>query len=286
MNDESVENAIEADSLDHGYEENKVLRNLSFSVAKGGFFIVIGPNGSGKTTLLKVVSGIEKPEKGSLRILGKPVERYSRKSLARTVAFVPQMAAVDFPFTAGEVVAMGRSPHKGLLGLDDARDREVAAQSMEFTGVEHLANRKLDKLSGGEQQRVFIARAICQEPEVILLDEPTAALDLAHQVRVMDLMERLQKEKGVTIVMVSHDINLACMYAQTLLLLKDGEVVSIGSPEKVLTFDTLEKAYGCTLLVDRSPLGDFPRVTPVPKRIIEETFRKFSSRKNDSTETV
>lgn len=277
MKERRLENAIEVDCLDHGYEKNEVLNNLSFKVPKGGFFIVIGPNGSGKTTLLKVLSGIEKPARGTLRVLGKPIERYSRKSLARAVALVPQMTAVDFPFTAGEVVGMGRAPHKGLLGLDSARDREIVWQSMEFTEVRHLATRKLDQLSGGEQQRVFIARAICQEPEIILLDEPTASLDLAHQVRVMDLMEQFQKDRGVTVVMVSHDINLACMYAQTLLLLKDGVIVSIGPPENVLTFDTLEKAYGCTILVDKSPLGAFPRVTPVPKRIIEETSVKFSS---------
>ena len=137
---------------------------------------------------------------------------------------------------------------------------------MIFTEVEHLAARKLDQLSGGEQQRVFIARAICQEPEILLLDEPTASLDLAHQVRIMDLMERLRIEKGITIVMVSHDINLAAMYGSQLLLLRDGQIVCMGAPEEIINFKTLEETYGCKLLVDESPLGGFPRITLVPGR--------------------
>jgi iron complex transport system ATP-binding protein len=132
--------------------------------------------------------------------------------------------------------------------------------------LENLAHRKLDHLSGGEQQRVFIARAICQEPDIILLDEPTASLDLAYQVRIMDLMEKLKTEKGITVVMVSHDVNLAAMYADHLMLLHKGQLVCQGLPDEVLTYKTLEEAYGCTLLVDESPLGNFPRVTLVPRK--------------------
>lgn len=165
---------------------------------------------------------------------------------------------------------MGRSPHLGVLGLERKEDMELARQALAFTGMEHLAGRKLYQLSGGEQQRAFIARAICQQPQIMLLDEPTASLDLAHQVRVMDLMEKLKEEKGVTVIMVSHDVNLAAMYGDQLLLLKAGEIVSQGPPEEVLTFETLEKAYDCTLLVDKSPLGKLPRVTLVPGKYLTE----------------
>ncbi len=265
--------AIEAVDISYDYRDQRVLRNLSFFVSKGEFFIIIGPNGSGKTTLMKVLAGIEKPAEGTLYISGKSIDGYRRKSLARTLAMAPQISAVDFPFKVADVVLMGRSPHKGLLGFDSPSDLQIARQAMAFTEIEHLAGRQLDQISGGELQRVLIARAICQEPEIILLDEPTASLDLAHQVRIMDLMEQLQKEKEVTVVMVSHDINLACMYADTLLLIKDGKIVSIGPPASVLTYETLEKAYGCTLLVDQNPLGDFPRITLVPKRLL---FRNIS----------
>ena len=165
---------------------------------------------------------------------------------------------------------MGRSPYQGTLGLEKDGDVEKAEQAIDFTGVAHLADRKLNALSGGERQRVFIARAICQEPEIMLLDEPTASLDLAHQIRIMDLMEKLQQEKKITVVMVSHDLNLAAMYGTKLLLLNQGKVAELGLPEDVLTFKTLEEAYGCTLLVDENPLGRFPRVNLVPGKFIKK----------------
>jgi iron complex transport system ATP-binding protein len=167
-----------------------------------------------------------------------------------------------------ETVLMGRAPHQNALGLPQATDIETARQAMEITEVTHLAHRKLDQLSGGEQQRVFIARALCQEPEIILLDEPTASLDLSHQVRVMDLMEKLKIEKGVTVVMVSHDVNLAAMYGDKLLLLMNGAIASQGLPHEVLTYQNLEQTYGCKVLVDQNPLGKSPRVTPVPKKFL------------------
>jgi len=263
--------AITTTDLSYTYGNQPVLENLSFSVREGSLHVIIGPNGSGKTTLLKTIAGILKSPRGSIRIFDKPSHTYSRRNLARTVALVEQLAPVDFPFTALEVVLMGRSPHLGALGIEQKSDLRIAHQALAFTGVDHLAQRKLDQLSGGEQQRVFIARAICQEPKVMLLDEPTASLDLAHQVRVMDLMEKLRDEKGVTIVMVSHDVNLAAMYGDELLLLKEGCLVSTGPPESVLTFETLEEAYGCTLLVDESPLGKMPRVTLVPSRFLKRS---------------
>jgi iron complex transport system ATP-binding protein len=182
------------------------------------------------------------------------------------MAYVPQLFPTDFPFTVTEVVLMGRSPHLGMLGLEQKKDFEIARQALAFTGTAHLSNRKLNQLSGGERQRVLIARAICQQPQVLLLDEPTASLDLAHQVRIMDLMARLGSDKGTTIVMVSHDVNLAAMYGDRLLLLKEGRIVSLGPPNSVLTSQNLEAAYGCPLLVDESPLGEFPRVTPIPQK--------------------
>ncbi len=265
-----MKTVIQTDRLSHSYGSQSVLRKVTFSVKQGDFFIIIGPNGSGKTTLLKVISGLEKRQSGTVNIFGRPGTSYTRKALAKTIALVQQLSSVDFPFTALEVVLMGRSPHLGMLGIEQKADVEIALQALEFTGVAHLSDRNLDQLSGGEQQRVFIARAICQEPEIMLLDEPTASLDLAHQIRVMDLMEKLKEEKGVTVVMVSHDVNLAAMYGSRLLLLKEGQIVSHGSPAEVLTFDTLEEAYGCTLLVDKNPLGDLPRVTLVPGKYLAE----------------
>ena len=269
--------AIQATSLHAAYGPLSVLQDVSFSVPKGKFFIVIGPNGSGKTTLLKILSAISPFQRGKLEIAGIPIKKHSRKSLARIIALVPQTVPEDIPFTVRELVLMARSPHMGLLGLEGDHDIQLAEEAMAFTGVEALADRKMDQLSGGERQRAFIARAICQEPQIILLDEPTASLDLAHQVRVMDLMEELRTEKGLTIVMVSHDINLAAMYANYLMLLKDGRIVKIGRPSEVLTFKTLEEAYECPLLVDESPLGNFQRVTLVPQKFINSELQASDS---------
>jgi iron complex transport system ATP-binding protein len=264
-----MKSSVQATSIHAAYGTRPVLQDVSFSIARGEFFIVIGPNGSGKTTLLKILSAITPFQSGSLEIAGTSMEKYSRKSLARIMALVPQSVPEDLPFTVRELILMARSPRMGLLGLESDRDIQLAEEAMAFTGVEALADRKMDQLSGGERQRAFIARAICQEPQIILLDEPTAALDLSHQVRIMDLMEKLRMEKGLTIVMVSHDINLAAMYGNRLMLLKKGQIVRIGLPGEVLTFKTLEEAYECPLLVDESPLGNFQRVTLVPQKFID-----------------
>ena len=272
--------ALSISKLTHSYGKRITLEDLSFSVRKGEFFIIIGPNGSGKTTLMKVSAGIEKYQKGRIDIFDKSDRRYSRKELARVVAYVPQTFPVDFPFTVKEVVMMGRSPHLGMLGFERDHDQKITEAAMSFTGIDGLAERKMDRISGGERQRAIIARAICQEPRIILLDEPTASLDLAHQIRIMDLMERLKEEKGVTIVMVSHDVNLAALYADTLLILKEGLSVGMGPPREVLTFENLEKAYGCILLVDQSPLGALPRITPVPRKFIQVSREKKQPQAN------
>ncbi len=276
-----MKTSIHAASLHAVYGSLPVLQDISFSVFSGEFFIVIGPNGSGKTTLLKILSAINPFKSGDLQIAGTPITKYARRALARIMALVPQSVPEDLPFTVRELILMARTPRMGLLGLERDKDIQLAEEAMAFTGVEVLADRKMDQLSGGERQRVFIARAICQEPQIILLDEPTAALDLAHQVRVMDLMEKLREEKGLTIVMVSHDINLAAMYGNRLMLLKKGRIVKMGRPSEVLTFETLEKAYECPLLVDESPLGNFQRVTLVPKKFINAELQAMATEKTD-----
>lgn len=256
--------AIDIRNLSHAYGNQKVLGDLSFQIEKGEFFIIIGPNGSGKTTSLKLMAGLEKAVSGSIRIHGKLIGEYGRKSLARIMALVPQMQETDFPFSVEEIVLMGRSPHMGLLGFESEKDRQAVKRATAFTAVDHLLDRKLSQISGGERQRVFLARAICQEPDIILLDEPTAALDLAHQVRIMDLMESLKKDRSVTVIMVSHDINLAAHYAGRMLLLKDGRALAMGAPKDIVKAEAIKAAYGCDVVVDESPLGQIPRIIPIP----------------------
>ncbi|MCE5243538.1 MAG: ABC transporter ATP-binding protein [Desulfobacteraceae bacterium] len=256
--------AVETRRLCVFYGKSRVLEDVGFSVREGEFFVIIGPNGSGKSTLVKALSGVCGPATGEIFICGSPLKAYSRKALARAVSVVPQVQPVAIPFTAAEVVLMGRNPHLGLLGVEKREDFQIAERAMSFTGASALAGREFERLSIGERQRVLIARAICQESRIVMLDEPTASLDPAHQVQIMELLDRLRREKGTTILMVSHDLNLAALYADRLLLMKRGTGAGMGTPREVLTRETLEEAYGCRLFVDENPSREVPRITLVP----------------------
>lgn len=256
---------IEIRNVSLQYGSSDVVRDVSVQIEEGEFFVIIGPNGAGKTTLLKSITGLHHLTAGEILLRQKSVTKYSRKELARSLAMVPQHINAEFPFTVAETVIMGRYPHLGLLAVEGKHDLEIAEQAMAFTEVLHLADRRLGQLSGGERQRVIIARAICQQSKVLLLDEPTASLDPAHQLRIMDLMERLRQQEQITIIMVSHDLNLASAYADRLLLLNEGRVAALGTPNEVLSGDTLEQSYGCRLHVDEHPLLGTPRVSLLPR---------------------
>jgi iron complex transport system ATP-binding protein len=266
-------NAVLANNLSHHYADKKVLRQVSLQIPAGEFFMIIGPNGSGKTTLQKILAGLLEPTAGSVTLFGKPLSLFKRRELAGTVAVVPQGEPTDIPFCVEEIVLMGRAPALGITRLESEKDHEITRQAMGFTEVTHLAKRRLDQLSGGERQRVLIARALCQQPRIILLDEPTAALDPAHQIRIMDLMEKLRQEHGMTVIMISHDLNLASLYGDRILLLHEGRVAALGTAQEVLTYELLEQVYGCVLLVDKGQLDDSIRVSPVPGRLLKKHQR-------------
>ena len=257
---------ISVKGLDLCYGKQRVLRDITMQVRRGEFYLIIGPNGSGKTSLLKALANLLPKACGELEILGRPLADYTRRQLAVRLAVVPQQISMDFPFTVADTVLMGRAPHLGLLQIEGEVDHVFAREAMRFTEVTHLAGRRLDQLSGGERQRVIIARALCQQPEIILLDEPTASLDPAHQIRIMDLMERLRAEKGTTVIMVSHDLNLASLYGDRLLLLSNGGVEMVGPPHEVLIAERLAACYGCAMRVEKNTLDGKPRVIPVPHK--------------------
>ncbi len=261
-----MNNILDIRNISLNYRNKIILSDVSCEVKRGEFFVIIGPNGAGKTSLLKILAGLQKAQQGSVLIKGKNISAYTRRSLSKTMAIVPQQIEIGFPFSVTETVIMGRTPHLGILGMESEKDFAIAQEAMAFTEVTHLAERKLFQLSGGELQRVIIARAICQQPDIILLDEPTTALDPAHQLKIMDLMEKFRREHGTTIIMVSHDLNLASMYSDRLLLLKEGRVVKTGTPKTVLHKKLLEESYGCEMEIDESPLGQVARVTPVPDK--------------------
>lgn len=255
--------ALKLTGVEVKFADVRVVGPLDLEVRQGGYFVIIGPNGSGKTTLLRAMAGLVKAA-GRVEILGSPLVRVSRSRLACTAAYLAQFQPEDLPFTVYETVLLGRAPRLGLFGGEGQADREAAERAMVMAKVEHLRERKLSRLSGGERKRVFIAQALCREPDILLFDEPTANLDPAHQIMIMDLLETLRRERGNTVITVSHDLNLAAMYADRLLLMKDGRATAVGTPDEVFTNRTLTRAYGWELFVDENPLTGTPRVTPVP----------------------
>src|SRR3989475_3907774 len=231
------------------------LSTLSFEIAAGEIVGVIGPNSSGKTTLIRLLTRVLEPAAGEIRLEGAPLRQIARTDLARRVAVVPQGTMPQFPFTVGELVLMGRYPHGPGRYFESPRDRTVAREAMEATGVLELADLPFDHLSGGERQRAIIARALAQEPRLLVLDEPTAHLDLRYQAEAAALMRRLNQERGMTILLVSHDLNLAAEVCDRLLLLAGGRAAAMGAPEAVLEQSLLASVFGCEVIVDKSEAG-------------------------------
>src|SRR5213594_3265645 len=236
------------------------LADLSFEIAPGEIVGVIGPNSSGKTTLIRLLTRVLEPASGEIRLEGVPVRRLSRTDLARRVSVVPQGILPQFQFPVGELALMGRYPHDPGRYFESPRDRSVARAAMEATGVLELADMPLEHLSGGERQRAVIARALAQEPRLLVLDEPTAHLDLRYQVEAAALLRRLNRERGTTVLLVSHDLNLAAEVCDRLLLLAGGRPVRLGTPEDVLEETLLADVYRCDVRVEPNPATGRPTV--------------------------
>ncbi|RZN62449.1 ABC transporter ATP-binding protein [Methanonatronarchaeum sp. AMET6-2] len=236
------------------------LKEIDFSVDSEEFFGIIGPNGSGKTTLLKCVSGVLEPYKGSVLINGKDVSDLSRSEIAKEVAVVPQQVRIGFDFSVEEVVQMGRIAHQSFLSADYNDGSEAVESALEMTGASSLRGRNASSLSGGELQRVIISRAIAQDTDTILLDEPTSHLDINHQIEVVSLAKELSKRK--CIVGIFHDLNIAAQFCDRLLLLNEGEVRCIGKPRDVLTSRNIKDTYGINVVVKEHPLTGSIYVTP------------------------
>ncbi len=239
------------------------IRDVSLSVAAGEIFGVIGPNASGKTTLLRLSSKVVEPSRGEVLLGGRPLRGLPRPAVAKQVAVVPQDAPHGFPFTVEELVLMGRFPHSPGRFFEAGADVAEARQAMAAAGVLELAGARLDRLSGGERQRAMMARALCQKAPLLVLDEPTAHLDLRHQAECVELLRRLNARAGLTIVLISHDLNMAGELCDRLLLMQAGRVAAIGAPEDVLSETRLESVFGCRVVVDKHPTSRRPSVSVV-----------------------
>jgi iron complex transport system ATP-binding protein len=255
---------ITVKNLSCGYGSMRILDSVSFEVRKGEHLGIIGPNGSGKTTLLKAITKLIKPESGAVIIDGKDVKKWGVKELSRKLAVVSQNAQ-DGHLTVEEFVLLGRIPYyKRFQFIESQKDIDISNHCMEMTGTLKFKDRNMTELSGGEKQLVFIARALAQEPEIILLDEPLTHLDISHQVRVLDIVKTLITQKGLTSITVMHDLNLASEYCDRLLLLNNGGVCRIGPPSEVLTYQAIEEVYKTVVIVKENPLSKKPYVFVVP----------------------
>ena len=245
------------------------VREVSMEVADGAFFALLGPNGSGKSTLLGVLLGEHGRSAGEVNYRGRPLESWKRRELAREVAFVPQAEPFAFPMTVHSLVEMGRYPHVGVLGRAGPADERAIESAMVRAGVDDLAARSVTTLSGGERQRARIARALAQEPSTLVLDEPTAALDLRYEMETFELLRGLARESGITVVVATHNLNLAARYATELVLLAEGAVRAAGPPATVIHRETLEGVYHWPVAVGPHPGPGFdtgaPQVIPLSR---------------------
>jgi iron complex transport system ATP-binding protein len=242
------------------YDKQLVLDNITFHVDKGKSLSIIGPNGAGKSTLLKIISGLLKPSKGNVYLQGKEMKTLSQKVLARKMAVLSQNGLPSYPISVADTLMMGRYPHLRWYEREGKRDKEKVEEVMELTGLIPLQNKLLDTLSGGERQRVAIAKAMVQEPEILLLDEPTTFLDIHHQLKILQLVKDWQVKESLTVIMVMHDLNLASQFSDQLLLMNKGRMEILGSREEVINRDILSKVYQTEPEIIEHPKMKVPQV--------------------------
>jgi iron complex transport system ATP-binding protein len=271
---------LKVQGLTCGYKAGFLLKDVNVRASRAEMIGVIGPNGSGKTTLLRAISRVVETSSGSIWLEGRDIGRLTPRQLAQKIAVVARPQEDDAKITVEEYALLGRIPHRRGLGLVESKeDFEAAGAAMRLSGVFHLKERFISDLSSGERQLASIARAIAQEPKLLLLDEPTSHLDIAHQIRILDLIKRLNRETGLTVIIVLHDLNLAAQYCDRLLLLEDGCLRKEGTPEEVLTYELIESVYDTVVIVRNNPISSKPYVILVSEseRTPEDSLRLQNS---------
>ncbi|MCG4580728.1 ABC transporter ATP-binding protein [Clostridium cochlearium] len=257
---------IVLNNLNFAYNEKHILKNINISFKKNKFYSILGPNGSGKTTLLKnILKALPTTDK-TIYIDAFDINNYKNKDLAKKMSSVPQNTNLEFDFTSFDVVLMGRSPHLKRFERETNKDYEIVREAMEITNTWHLKDKYINQLSGGERQKVIIARALAQESSIILLDEPISNLDIQNQIEIMDTLKFLNRD--VTIISVLHDLNLAAQYSDYILLLKNGEIFSKGTPEKVLSVNNLKYVYDVNTYIIKNPVTGKPHIIPISKNFL------------------
>ncbi|MBA7562824.1 Petrobactin import ATP-binding protein FpuC [subsurface metagenome] len=246
------------------YMNSFSLKHINLAVNKGEMVALIGPNGSGKTTIIRLVAGVLNLGRGEVLLDGVNIKALSRREIAQEIAVVPQYFYIPFAFTVGEVVMLGRTSFIKNFSGETEKDRRMVRQAMGLTGIEQFASRNFNELSGGERQKVILAMALAQEPRLLLLDEPTAHLDINCQVELLEKVRRLNREREVTVISAIHDLNLASLYFDRLIMLKEGAVVTDGSPSEVLTETTIYDVFGASVQIGQHPSAKVPHIIILP----------------------
>jgi iron complex transport system ATP-binding protein len=240
---------LRVNGIEFGYRSSPILKGIDMELDRSEVLAVVGPNGAGKSTLIKCIDRILEPKKGSILIDSIEVRHLPRNDLAKRMGYVPQSGTHAFPATVFDVVMMGRRPHSGWIDSD--RDMEIVHETLCTLGLDGIALYDFNELSGGQKQKVIIARALVQEPEVLLMDEPTASLDIRHQLEVMSLMRRIVSAKGISAIVAVHDLNLATKYADRVVMMKGGAIVAAGKPAEIFTEESIREVYGVRAVVKR-----------------------------------
>jgi len=254
---------LAAESVTLAYGERTVVDGLDLTIAPGRITSIVGANGCGKSTLLRALARLLSPAEGQVVLDGKSVHATPSKEVARILGLLPQSPVAPEGIAVADLVGRGRHPHQRMLARWSAHDYEVVADALDATGIGDLADRSVDELSGGQRQRVWIAMALAQETDILLLDEPTTFLDVAHQVEVLDLLTDLSASRGTTIVMVLHDLNLAARYSDQLVAMRDGRVHAVGAPSEIVTAELVQEVFGLANQITVDPVSGKPMVTPI-----------------------
>ena len=255
--------ALHVKDVSVGYGERTVLDTLNVDIKRGAVTSIVGPNGCGKSTLLRTMSRLLNPAKGEIVLDGKSIHDIPTRKLATQLGLLPQTPIAPDGIVVADLVGRGRTPHQGILGRWSQQDYDIVAEALETTGISDLAERSIDELSGGQRQRVWIAMALAQRTDTLLLDEPTTYLDVKHQLDVLDLLTELNRDRGTTIVMVLHDLNLAARYSNELVAVSGGKVFAHGHPREVITKENVKSVFGIDSVIITDPVSDQPAVMPI-----------------------
>lgn len=254
---------LQGDALTLGYDKKIVAENLTVAIPDGELTVIIGPNACGKSTLLRTLSRLVSPLKGQVLLDGNAIAHYATKEVARRLGLLPQSSNAPAGISVSELVARGRYPHQSLFGRWRQEDEMAVQQAMQATGVADLAQQQVDTLSGGQRQRVWIAMVLAQQTPLLLLDEPTTWLDIAHQIELLELMQDLNQQHGRTLVVVLHDLNQACRYASHLIAMRDGKIIAEGKPAAIVTPELIEAIYGLRCIIINDPVAGTPMIVPL-----------------------